>query len=367
MKELIFGVMTGTSMDAFDVCILEMIDGHPHKLMDFSSRPFSPGLKKKFNLLITEGANELERSQLLSIEYSKRISQIINQMIKRNKLLPKNICGVGVHGQTIRHCPEKNYTIQICNPSIISQMTELNVVSDFRSRDIAAYGEGAPLAPLFHLEITRKHTPCAVVNIGGISNLTLVEKNIAGKSKIHRGFDTGPGNCLSDLWCRKNFNVNFDKYGNFAKSGYINNELLKIFLSDSFFQLSPPKSTGIHYFNEKWLVKRLASLNKNISARDIQSTIIELTARSICKHLKKKYQNLFLCGGGIKNTYLVERLKVNASLNVMSTEKIGWKPQTLESACFAWIAYKTLNNESVYLKSITGSKKPIKLGNITLY
>ena len=219
MNELIFGVMTGTSMDAIDVCLLEIKNGKPIELKDFESKPISNSLKEVFSSLLKKGPNELEKSQMASIQFSLKVSKIVNSIINRHNLNTEKILGIGVHGQTVRHNPEKSFTLQLCNPSIISEKTKLTVISDFRSKDIAAGGEGAPLAPLFHHEIVKEYAPCAVVNIGGIANISVILKCNRKGTKISKGFDTGPGNCYSDLWCKKNFNRPYDKNGDLAREG----------------------------------------------------------------------------------------------------------------------------------------------------
>ncbi len=367
MNGLIFGVMTGTSMDGIDVCLLDTKSGGPLSLKDFESKQISKSLKNIFLSLLVKGPNELERSQIASNQLSLEISKIVNFMIIRNNLNKKDILGVGVHGQTVRHNPEKFFTIQLCNPSIISEMTELTVVSDFRSKDIAAGGQGAPLAPLFHYEICKHHSPCSVVNIGGIANISSIIKCNNKKTKIDSGYDSGPGNCLSDMWCQKKFKKDYDNNGKLAGSGTLNEELLDYMLSDPFFYEKAPKSTGIHYFNQNWLEEKLSNCKQSINDKDVLTTVIELTALTITKDLPPESNTVYVCGGGVKNSFLIERIKKNVKGDVYSTEKIGWNPQLLEASCFAWLALKRINKEKLNLKKITGSKKPIMLGSITSY
>ncbi len=367
MSELIFGVMTGTSMDAIDIGLLKIVDGKPYNLKDFSSKPFPNKLRIAINSLIAVGSDELEKSQLASIEFSYKIAQIINSMMRRNELKPSQVLGIGVHGQTVRHKPEKNYTIQLCNPAIISQNTKLNVVSDFRSTDIIVGGQGAPFAPIFHQEIVSSHAPCTVINIGGISNVSIISQCDLNGARAEKGFDTGPGNCLSDIWFKKHFHKPYDRNGKFARSGSLNCDLLNEMMSDPYFEIIPPKSTGLHYFNENWLNAKLKRFKNKINNKDVQATIVELTAMTIKENLPSKHKKIFICGGGSKNLFLMERLKKIISCKIFTTNELGWNPQAIESACFAWLAYKTLNNQSLDLRKITGSKKLIKLGNITLF
>ncbi len=366
MSELIFGVMTGTSMDAIDVCLLEVEDGKPVRSKDFYSKPISKNLRNTFLSLLTDGQNELERSNLASIELSLNIAQIVNSILKRNNLTPKKVLGIGVHGQTIRHNPEKLFTVQLCNPSIISEKTKLTVVSDFRTKDIVAGGQGAPLAPLFHKEISKNCAPCVILNIGGIANITVIKKNNDDIS-IEKAFDTGPGNCLLDLWCKKNFDKPYDNKGSLAKEGILNNKLLKNMFSDPYFSKNSPKSTGLNYFNEDWINIKLRNFKNQIDKKNTQTTLTELTALSIAKNIPKDCFTIYVCGGGAKNFYLVERIESITQCKVLSTYEIGWDPQIIEAACFAWLALKALNNERLDLRTITGSKRPTILGNITFY
>lgn len=367
MNGLIFGVMTGTSMDAIDVCLLEIKNGKPINLKDFASKPMSKSLRDVFLCLLNKGPDELEKSQVASIHFSLKISKIINSIISKHQLNRKKILGIGVHGQTIRHNPEKSFSLQLCNPSVISEKTKLTVISDFRSRDIAAGGEGAPLVPLFHHEIVKEYAPCAVVNIGGIANISIITKCKKKGTKVTKGFDIGPGNCLSDLWCQDNFKKPYDKNGDVAREGKLNKELLNEMLLDPYFGKKSPKSTGLGYFNRSWLNRKLQCIQKRTFKKNIQSTLIELTAFTIANSIPKFCKSVYICGGGAKNSYLVERIEHFSHCKVYSTDVIGWDPQSIESACFAWLASKTLDNEKLDLRLITGSKKPVKLGNITFY
>ena len=367
MNGLIFGVMTGTSMDAIDVCLLEIKNGMPIDLRDFTSKPIPKDLKNVFISLLNKGPNELEKSQIASIDFSLKISKIINSIINKHNLEPNKILGVGVHGQTIRHNPEKSFTLQLCNPSIISEKTKLTVISDFRSKDIAAGGEGAPLVPLFHHEIIKDFAPCAVVNIGGIANITIISKCKTKGTKVTKGFDTGPGNCLSDSWCQDNFNKPYDYNGDLAREGKLNEELLTTMLLDQYFTKKTPKSTGLHHFNRSWIKQKIQGVKNIPHKKNIQSTLIELTALTITNNIPKSCKKVYVCGGGAKNSYLLERMIKLSHCEVFSTEIIGWDPQAIEAACFAWLASKTLNYEKLDLRLITGSKNPVILGNITFY
>ncbi len=365
MNGLALGVMTGTSLDAIDIALLSIKNSKPDKLMGFYSQPIPKIHKKEIQTLLEASHNEIHKASIINNKLSFKISLTINKFLKKIKVSPKQIMIVGVHGQTIRHNPLEGYSIQLCNPSIIAEKTKISVASDFRTRDIVRGGEGAPLAPVFHKEIAINFAPCAILNIGGIANITLIDNNKKNNECIVKGFDIGPGNCLSDIWCNYNLNKPYDNLGIWAKSGSLNQQLLKLMLKDPFFEKSSPKSTGIEYFNFDWINNFLNSINVKVNPENVQKTILELTAVTISNSIPRKYEKLFICGGGIKNKYLLERIRLNTRKKIFSTSHLGWKPECIEPACFAWLAAKTLWQQKVELNQITGSKNNGINGSIT--
>ena len=312
------------------------------------------------------GGNEVHRCSLVSNKLSTKISSSINLLLKKENINRRDILVAGIHGQTIRHKPEDGYTVQLCNPAIVAQATGITVVHDFRTRDIVRGGQGAPLTPLFHKEISDTSESCAFVNVGGLANVTLIS-NFSNKiTEVDSGFDTGPGNCLSDLWITEVLKKPFDERGGWAKSGIPNKKLLKIMLRDPFFKKNPPKSISKEYFDLNWLTKQLKLLKIELSDQDIQATVVELVSITITDAIPKRYTKIYVCGGGEKNDYLIDRMMVHAGRKIISTACLGWPPESIEAACFAWLATKTLAGDDFPLKGITGSRANGKIGSITL-
>jgi anhydro-N-acetylmuramic acid kinase len=298
---------------------------------------------------------------MLSNELALRYTDAVQQLLKTAQMQPDEICAIGAHGQTVRHSPENGYTLQLVNPSLLVEKTNITVVADFRSRDMAAGGQGAPLVPAFHDVLFRHPTiHRVVVNIGGISNLSDLPPN---KKTI--GFDCGPGNMLMDEWCRTHLNQEYDKDGRWASSGKVLPDLLKNLLSEPFLQKSPPKSTGRELFNKTWLEKFLHAKYKN---EDVQATLLAFTVECISQSIInycKGAEEIYLCGGGARNRTLVsgiqDRLK---NIAVKITDDLGVNADFLEAHAFAWLAYRALNHMPINLSHVTGAKGERILGAI---
>ena len=351
--------MSGTSLDGIDIALTKI---HKNKIsvLDFLHVNYPSRLKENILKLHFPEKNELEKSFLLSNELAILTGKGINRLLLKNNLSAKHIKGVGYHGQTIRHRPDKGYSSQIGNADLLSEITNLTVVSNFRNRDIAAKGEGAPLVPAFHKALFfSKLKNRVILNIGGISNITYLPKN----GPII-GFDCGPGNILMDHWIKLNRNLNFDKNGNWAKKGQVIDDLLKYFLKDKFFNKLPPKSSGRDLFNLDWIKK---GIKKNYSPEDIQRTLIELTATSIIDAIKKNCSGtneIYLCGGGAKNVYLIEILKTKTNLSIKTTGDLNLPEQQVEAVAFAWLANQTLDKKFNNSPDVTGAKGFRVLGSI---
>jgi anhydro-N-acetylmuramic acid kinase len=354
------GLMSGTSMDGIDAAI---VDVDSHSLLAGITVPYS----KKTQIAIENLANEpiasLERICGLNRAIGEEFSQATLQLINQAKIDRCVIRGVGNHGQTIVHNTAVNpsYTLQLGCSHTIAEKTGLTVVGDFRTRDLIVGGQGAPFAPLYHQEIFKGAAKAkAVVNIGGISNVTFFEANQA------RGFDIGPGNCLMDTWIKLWHGMPFDRDGEWAASGKVSQPLLASLLNDSFFKIKPPKSIGKEYFDLPWLENYLS--NHPHPPQDIQSTLLELTSHTIVDVIKDhKYtlEYLILCGGGARNQTLRKSLQAHLpQLNVVDTHHFGINSDYLEAMLFAWLASKTLAHEAVNLMRITGASKPSILGCI---
>ncbi len=357
MSKLFIGVMSGTSLDGVDITLCK-IDSKKCKLLASLEYPFDKGLKKEI-LYIISNKTALLQIGSLNNKLGKLFASAINELIKQNSIEIKDIEAIGLHGQTLWHHPTGNnpFTIQLGCPSVVSARTGIKVVSDFRSMDVANGGQGAPFAPAFHKFVFSHLKNVAVVNIGGMSNITLLGKEL-------RGWDCGPGNVLMDLWISKCKKLPYDKKGKFASSGRSNQLLLDSMMSDSFFHKEPPKSTGREKFNKKYLESHLENF-KELKPRDIQRTLLELTAKTITKDVKdNSVKKLIICGGGSKNRTLMKRLEKLTSMDVKPSDDYGVSSDYLESMAFAWLAYKRLRGEVVELSSVTGSYKDSILGGI---
>ena len=357
-NNLYIGVMSGTSMDAIDIALCE-ITGKTCKLIHFSEYPFKAQLKEDI-LNTINGVTTLKQLGIIDKKLALLYSDAINTFLREYKLDANSIELIGLHGQTLWHEPDSEFPFSMqlgCASTVVAQ-TGIKVVNDFRSMDVANGGQGAPFAPAFHQFLfANLEEKSAVLNIGGMANITLLGSDL-------RGWDTGCGNVLLDMWIQKCQNKAYDKDGAFAKSGRVNQELLNAMLSDDYFKKAPPKSTGREYFNENFLANHLPIFN-TIKDEDIQRTLLELTAQSITEDVKKfQIKQLIVCGGGAKNSFLIQRLATLTDIKVQTSDALGVNGDALEAMAFAWLAYKRLHNEAVDLKMVTGAKRNSLLGGI---
>ena len=356
-EKLIFGVMSGTSLDGIDVVLIKIANNNI-KLIDFAHKPYSDKLVNSLLLIQKPCHNDLELSIDLGLSHAIITALIINNMLKKLNIDPKEVFCIGYHGQTIRHQPLKKFSVQIGNAHMLAEKTNIAVVADFRNRDIVAGGQGAPLVPSFHQKVFSSQTKNRVIiNIGGISNLTYLKID----NKL-TGFDCGPGNLLLDYWIQKNKDKNYDNQGKWASTGNIIPNLLIEFMKEPFFQKTPPKSTGRDLFNSSWLEK----FNyKKENSKDVQRTLLELTALSI-KLAIEKYCNevdeIFICGGGSKNIFLKNRLEQLTSHKINDTAELGIPSQSVEAIAFGWLANERINNIPNNSPEITGSSGKRILG-----
>ena len=365
---LYIGVMSGTSLDGIDITIVDFASSSEWQLIAAQTFPFPVALRDKLLALITTQQCELSKLGEVDIALGQITAQSINSLLAKHQIDARDISAIGSHGQTLFHAPNSDYpfSMQIGNGNVIAELTGITTVADFRQRDIAAGGQGAPLVPAFHSELfANDHEDRVIVNIGGISNLTLLAAN---KDHVVTGFDTGPGNVLLDGWIQRHQQQTYDKQGQWAASGKCNDELLTILLDEAYFQQSIPKSTGRELFNMKWLDDKLIELNNPISAADVQATLVQLTAYTIANEIKchlDSSKTIFICGGGAHNDYLVSQIQVLlADKKVSTTDALGLHPDWVEACAFAWLAYKTLNNQSGNMPAVTGASHPVILGAI---
>ncbi|MFI4955348.1 MAG: anhydro-N-acetylmuramic acid kinase [Gammaproteobacteria bacterium] len=357
MPELYIGLMSGTSVDGIDAALVDFGSEHP-KLIASHFSPYSPSLRQTILNLCQPGIDEINRLGDVDVVLGKEFGRTVNNLLKKSGVNPSDIHAIGSHGQTIRHHPARRFTLQIADPNIIAVETGITTIADFRRRDMALGGQGAPLVPAFHQSIFfEKNKSRVIVNIGGIANVTFLPAN---ESVI--GFDTGPGNTLLDAWTEIHLQQPCDKNGDWAAQGKIHTDLLKKLLSDIYFELSPPKSTGREYFNLEWLRKYLP---EKIQAIDVQATLVELTARTIIQSIPFVADELLICGGGAHNSFLMSRIIENAkNMPVSTTEKFGIHPDWVEAMAFAWLAKQTLNKKPGNLPLVTGARKATILGAI---
>lgn len=358
---LYIGVMSGTSLDGLDIALIEQ--GPDTRLMatHFLSMPES--LRESLLELCTPGFDELNRSALAEQKWVELASQGIELLLKQADVPMSQIRAIGSHGQTVRHDPCRQFTIQIGNPALLAEHTGLTVVSDFRRRDMAAGGQGAPLVPAFHEALfAHPHKRRAILNIGGFSNLTLLETQ-----QPVRGFDCGPGNALLDAWIQRHKGLTYDHDGHWAASGTCSSPLLHKLLAAPFFHQSGPKSTGRELFNLVWLDAQLAQLDQ-LPPEDVQATLLELTARTITDALQQAQPHtdeVLVCGGGAHNGALLRRLQaLLPSCHVDTTAAAGLDPDWVEAAAFAWLAHCCLEGIPANRPSVTGAAGLRVLGAI---
>jgi len=364
---LYIGLMSGTSLDGIDAVLAKIgADGGASALEAFST-PFSPDLRKSLFELQSPGQNELHREKQAGNALALAYADAVNQLLKKAKLQPSDITAIGAHGQTIRHQPhlgDMAYTHQTLNPALLAEKTGIDVIADFRSRDLAAGGHGAPLVPAFHAQQFVSSENLAVLNIGGIANLTLLPKN-----GPVTGFDCGPGNMLMDAWIHEHQGNTFDENGQWALQGKVNEGLLKKMLANAFFTKAPPKSTGRDDFHLTWLKEKLDG--ENHLCEDVQATLLHLTAQSALEALVRhapQTQKLIVCGGGARNNALMNLFKVKAqdifknALEITTSDTAGIDPQLVEGLAFAWLAWAHKEKRPANLPAVTGAKGPRILG-----
>ncbi|MEO6697233.1 MAG: anhydro-N-acetylmuramic acid kinase [Gammaproteobacteria bacterium] len=366
MSDLYIGLMSGTSMDAADAVLVDF-GFNPPKLIATHRIPLAPELRSALLALCVPGPNEIERMAELDGRLGEIFAASALAVLKNANVKASDVHAIGSHGQTIRHQPTGPYpySLQIGNPALIAQRTGITTVADFRRADIAAGGQGAPLVPAFHNAVFRSEEhDRVVVNIGGIANIAILPKD---KNLSVTGFDTGPGNVLLDTWAERHLGKRMDEDGRFAASGHVCEGLLNTLLSDDYFALTPPKSTGREHFNIAWLDAALQA-HTGTSAQDVQATLCELTTASIAQaiqHYAPQTSEILICGGGAHNAHLMQRLRAHLkSCSVESSEKHGINPDWVEAMAFAWLAKQRLEGKPGNLPTVTGAKRAVVLGGI---
>lgn len=360
------GLMSGTSLDGVDGVMVAFESGRP-QIEAHAFQSFPAELRAKLLALNSSGNDELHRAALAANGLVRIYAGVVGMLLAQTGQRASAVAAIGSHGQTVRHRPQcfdgTGYTLQLNNPALLAELTGIDVVADFRSRDVAAGGQGAPLVPLFHREVfAQAGTNVCVLNIGGISNLSVL-----GSDGGVIGFDCGPGNALMDHWCQRHTGRLFDQDGLWAASGQVIAPLLRALLSEPYLDLPPPKSTGRDLFNPDWLHVKLAGLAAAAPA-DVQATLLEFTAQACAADLQRHAapsQALIVCGGGALNTTLMRRLQSTLpTVKVTSSAQQGLPPLQVEAAAFAWLARKAMHRETGSLKSVTGTRGARVLGAI---
>jgi anhydro-N-acetylmuramic acid kinase len=357
---LYIGLMSGTSLDGVDAALVDFSGPMPVTLATHFAA-FAPALRESLAALQSPGPNELEHAALAANDLMRAYAEGVRAVLSAAGVAPDAVRAIGAHGQTVRHRPERGYTIQLANPALLAELTGIAVVADFRSRDVAAGGQGAPLAPAFHRAVFGMAGRMrAVVNVGGIANVTLLPPDGAT-----RGFDTGPGNVLMDGWHARHRGGNYDAGGVWAASGRAHDGLLARLLAEPYFARPAPKSTGRDLFDMDWLDRQLAGFS-DIAPQDVQATLLDLSARTIAEAVAGSgAQSLHVCGGGAHNVRLLERLgELLRPMTVAPTEALGVPADWVEAVAFAWLARCRVDSIPLDLSAITGASGPRTTGGI---
>lgn len=373
MSDIYIGVMTGTSMDGVDIVAASF---DPLQLHATLTVPFDPDLQDQLMALTLPDDNEIDRMGKADVALASMIGHGINQLIEKNQIDRSKIKAIGSHGQTIRHRPEHGFTLQIGDPNIITELTQIPVVSDFRRRDMAAGGQGAPLVPAFHQALFQHAAIDRVIlNLGGIANVSILPAN--QPEKVY-GFDTGPANILMDAWCERYTGHPYDDNGDWAAYGTPIRSLMDRLYAHEFFSKEPPKSTGREDFNLEWLDQQLSDWRNDIlyneledTPENIQATLAKLTVRAIQKAIYRsglENGEVYVCGGGAYNSHILEQLRWRLRKHhwaVQTTDVLGLSPTWVEATAFAWLAMRFVKRLSGNLPAVTGARGLRILGSIT--
>lgn len=366
--------MSGTSLDGVDGIIASIDTAGRLEVLAHDFVSFESAFRNELLALNQSGPDELHRSALVGNAISRHYAEVVERLLRQTSIHCEKVSAIGAHGQTVRHRPLEfdadvsrhqpavGYTLQLINPALLAELTGIDVVADFRSRDLAAGGQGAPLVPAFHQGVFAQPGRCvAVLNIGGISNLSVLQP----QGDV-LGWDCGPGNALMDHWCATHTGAPFDRHGAWAAGGRVLPELLDPLMAEDYLRRAPPKSTGRDLFNPSWLQSRLP--RATLATQDVQATLTEFTAlacaQDVLQHAADT-QTLIVCGGGALNSHLMRRLAHHLpQIQVVRSDQQGLPPLQVEAAAFAWLAFKTIRRETSSLPSVTGARGARVLGAI---
>jgi anhydro-N-acetylmuramic acid kinase len=364
--EYFVGLLSGTSIDGVDAVVVDFAS-EPPRLVATHSEPVPEELRSSIMRLCSQEPVTLVLLGQTDVALGRLFAKAVKQLLQKASLSSTDMLAIGSHGQTVMHHPhgENRFTLQIGDPNTIAYLTKISTIADFRRKDMAAGGQGAPLAPLFHQDFfghcgKRR----AVLNVGGIANITLLQSDL--QTSIV-GFDTGPGNVLMDSWIRLKRNLPYDHSGNWAKCGEVSAELLNALLLEPYLGLPAPKSTGRELFNMAWLQDKLRDFG-TLRDEDVQASLLAFTARSIAESVDwraKGIEEIVVCGGGAHNSALMAALEQLIPLaSVISSEQAGLAPDWVEGVAFAWMARKAWMGEAIATGSVTGASRACILGGI---
>ena len=363
---LYLGLMSGTSMDAIDVALVDC-DATPLRTVFTRAVPYDASLKRRISALIdTPERVSMDEFGQMDVAVARAFASAVNDALRDAGVGSDAVAAIGSHGQTVRHRPDLSppFSLQIGDPNTLSEMTGITVVADFRRRDVAAGGQGAPLVPFFHDQAFRcAHEERVILNLGGIANVTLLR---AGSPVL--GFDTGPGNRLLDAWITRHLGIDFDRGGAWARTGTVNTPLLQRLLDEPYLKLPPPKSTGRELFNLTWLDDKLSA--SRVSPQDVQATLLEFTAMTVAAAVDRYAPGAawYVCGGGAHNGDLLDALRRRvAPARVATTAALGLDPDYVEAVAFAWFAARTLGGLTSSAASVTGARGARILGGVYRY
>lgn len=355
--------MSGTSLDGVDGVLADFSHSGSPQVLGHCQHPFPDELKSELLALSASGPDELERAARISGRLSHCYATAVQDLLAIAGVDSNRVVALGCHGQTVRHRPEQGFSIQLVNGALLAELTGIAVVTDFRSRDLAAGGHGAPLVPAFHEALFRhSEVPRMLLNLGGVANVTLLFPG-----EVTRGYDTGPANILMDAWIRQHQGLAYDDDGQWAGQGICRTDGLERLKAHPFFERMPPKSTGREDFNLQWLADQWPDV-AGAQAQDVQRTLLELTVWSVTQAIQTEIRGrldveLFVCGGGALNTLLMQRLAESLpKLTVGTTEALGLPVQQVEATAFAWLAWAWMNRLPGNLPAVTGARHPARLG-----
>ena len=363
--------MSGTSMDGIDVVIAEFNEPTDFRLIAAKTFTLTDDIRRPLQTIINQQQCHLKTLGETDVALGKLIARSINELLAAQGLTAKEVTAIGSHGHTLFHHPDSHlpFSLQIGNANLIAEITNITTITDFRQRDIAVGGQGAPLVPAFHQYLfSHPKEDRIIINIGGISNLTWLP---ASPHQTVTGFDTGPGNILIDYWSQLHLKKPYDDNGKWAAKGQCDHDLLDLLLADPYFDRPIPKSTGRELFNQTWLETKLSYYKKDMRAVDVQATLTALTAQSIANHVHayatQSNYAVFVCGGGAHNAHLLNQLQTRLdNKKIIKTDELGLHPDWVEASAFAWLAYRTIRQQTGNLPSATGAKKATILGSVYL-